>query len=124
MSEPEAAGAEPQTTPPARRSTYLRSGAVALVVVVVMGYLINLLLLQRHTGSTLDGHEVAQLVSQGIQAQSGSAEPPQVSCPPSIPIHQTNFNCTLEKGKSRVVVQVQRDPAGRLSFTVTDRAAS
>ena len=107
---------------PARRSTYVRSGIVALVVVVVIGLLINLLLLQRHTGSTVDGQEVAQRISQGIQANTGVTKPPQVDCPASLPQGESDFDCTLEKGAGRVVVEVHRR-GGTLTWNVTNRPA-
>jgi Domain of unknown function (DUF4333) len=107
---------------PPRRSTYLRSGAVALVVLVVIGILINLFLLQRHTGSTVDGQEIAERISQGIQANTGVTSPPQVRCPPSLPLSESDFNCTLEKGATRVIIEVHRR-GGTLTWNVTNRPA-
>lgn len=108
--------------PPARRSTYLRSGAVALGVVVVIGVLINFFLLQRHTGSTVDGHEIALELSQAIQAQEGAKSPPQVSCPSSLPKSEINFNCTLVKGPARVIVAVHRS-GGSFTWNITNHPA-
>jgi len=108
--------------PPARRSTYLRSGAVALGVVVVIGVLINFFLLQRHTGSTVDGHEIAQELSQAIQARTGVSTPPQVVCPSSLPESEPNFDCTLEKGAGRVIVEVHRS-GGSFTWDITNHPA-
>jgi len=108
--------------PPARRSTYLRSGAVALGVVVVIGVLINFFLLQRHTGATVDGHEIAQELSQAIQAKTGVSSPPQVACPSALPKSEANFNCTLVKGPQRVLVQVHRS-GGSFTWTITNHPA-
>jgi hypothetical protein len=123
--EPTAAGPpapEGSAPAPARRSTYLRSGAVALGVVVIIGVLINFLLLQHHTGSTVDGGEISQRISQGIQFNTKASEPPQVACPRSVPASETSFDCTLEKGSGRVVIEVQR-LSGRFTWTITNRPA-
>jgi hypothetical protein len=97
MSEPTPSDTE---QPPARSSTYLRSGVVALVVVAAIGFVINLLVLQRHTNPTVDGHEIAQLISQGIQANSGIATPPQVACP--LRYRRANPASTARWRKTRV----------------------
>ena len=108
--------------PPARRSSYLRSGAVALAVVVVIGVLINFFLLQRHTGSTVDGQEVALDISRAIQAQTGATSQPQVGCPASLPKTDVDFNCTLEKATGNVVIQVHRS-GGSFTWKITNRPA-
>jgi hypothetical protein len=107
---------------PARRSTYLRSGVIALAVVVVIGVLINLLLLERHTGSTVDGQEIAQDISQAIQAKTGAARPPQVACPGSLPSAQTTFDCTLQEASGLVIVEVHRS-GSTFTWTQTNRPA-
>jgi hypothetical protein len=119
MSEPTPSDTE---QPPARSSTYLRSGVVALVVVAAIGFVINLLVLQRHTNPTVDGHEIAQLISQGIQANSGIATPPQVACPTSVPASESSFNCTLEKDTGRVIVEVHR-AGSTFTWKITNRPA-
>lgn len=123
MSEP-AEQTEPavQTAAPAGRSggrsSYLRSGITALVVLAVIAFLINLLLLQRHTGSTSDGAQLAQRIAQGLQSKTKAVAPPQVWCPAAIPKTETHFTCKLQAHKNAGWVAV-RVTGGHGTFTWT-----
>lgn len=121
MPEPDETAATAAPRPrPKGRSSYLRSGIVALVVLAVIAFFINLLLLQRHTGSTTDGAQLAQRIAQGIQSKTKAATPPQVWCPASIPKTDTNFDCKLQsnRGAGWVAVRVSSSD-GTFTWTQT-----
>ena len=94
--------------PPARRSTYVRSGLVALAVVVVIALLINFLLLQHRSPGVLDGQVVSQGLSQAIEFnETGHPAPPHVTCPTSEPLRAgLTFTCTLDRNGVQVPILV------------------
>jgi hypothetical protein len=107
--------------PPARpKRGYLGPGVIALVALVGLALLINYTALSTASPHTLAGTDAATLVSQGLQAQQGTAEPPQVTCPESEPIRNgLTFVCQWHQaGGATVPIHVtETNGAGRLSFT-------
>lgn len=114
-----------ESKPPGRRSTYLRSGLVALLVLVVIGVLINFLLLTHRSPGVLDGQVVAERIAQGIQFDQHSALAPTVHCPTREALRAGNqFTCTLERRPYPVVIDVAvRDTSGDFTYRVTGERA-
>ena len=106
--------------PPRPKRGYLGPGVIALVALVGLALLINYAGLSTTPPHTLSGADAATLVSQGLQAQQGTAEPPQVTCPKSEPIRRgLTFVCLWHRaGGATVPISVtETNGAGRLSFT-------
>jgi hypothetical protein len=137
LSPTEAAGGDPApgdpdpdpgpgaAAPQKRRSTYLRSGLVALGVVAVIGVLINFLLLQHRSPGVLDGQVVAQGISQALQydADGHSPVPPAVRCPTSEPLRTgLRFDCTLGGSRPRTIVVTESNAIGSYTFRLAGPA--
>jgi hypothetical protein len=121
VSEPEAS----EPTSRARRSTYLRSGVAALIVLVVIGLGINFLFLSPKTPShSLPGTEVAASLARSIQAQRRTSTPPDVQCPANIVLRAgATFTCVLIEKPHPVVIDVtQIDARGDFRLNVTGAA--
>lgn len=108
-------------------STYVRSGLVALAVVVVLGVLLNFFLLAPRAPGALDGPVVAQGIERALQfnANGQEATPPTVVCPTREPRRAgLTFTCHLRRGGgSTPVVVRETNAAGSFTFKVEAPAA-
>lgn len=102
------------------RSTYLRSGLTALVVVLVVGVLMNYFLLKPRAPGVLDGQVVSQRISQAIQFNTRTPLKGSIDCPAQEPQRAgLQFTCTLVAGSRRTPVTVhETDGHGDFTFHV------
>jgi hypothetical protein len=106
------------------RRAYLRSGIVALAVLVLIAIGVSVFALSpRSSPRSLSGAEVATDLSSAIQAQRHLSSPPDVRCPPSITLRQGDrFTCTLIEHPHPVIVEVtQTNSQGNFTFIITNR---
>ena len=109
---------EPETgrpTPP--RRGYLVPGIIALLVLAVIAVVIDVAGLQSHTPTTLAGSQIAQDVSEALQAAQQHATSPDVRCPAEEPLRVgLVFDCTLlRSGRPPETIRVtERTKSGTL----------
>jgi hypothetical protein len=108
------------------RRPYLRSGIVALAVLVLIAIGISVFTLSPSSSPhSLPGSEVASDLASAIQTQRHLGSPPELRCPPSITLQQGGrFTCTLVQHPHPVIVEVtQTNSQGNFTFHVTDQPA-
>ncbi|MGH9077627.1 MAG: hypothetical protein ACRDY0_09295 [Acidimicrobiales bacterium] len=114
--------AETGATPaPGRRSTYMRSGLVALAVLVLAGLAVNFGLLEHRSPGILDGQVVAERISEAMLFNEGTAGGgrPDLRCPAHEPLRGgLGFDCTLVRPRPGVVRVTEEGDQGRFSFRV------
>jgi hypothetical protein len=108
------------------RRAYLRSGIVALVVLVLIAIGVSVFTLSPSSSRhSLPGSEVAADLATAIQSQRHLSSPPDLRCPPSITLRQGDrFTCTLVEHPHPVIVEVtQTNSQGNFTFIITNRPA-
>lgn len=107
-----------------KRSSYLRSGLVALGVLVVIGVAFNYLFIQSHRPGALYGPLVSDRISQGLQVDTHTSTPPSVTCPAREPRRAgLTFTCTLVNAAGSTPVTVhETDGRGDFTFRVDPRS--
>jgi hypothetical protein len=113
------AAAEGTPAQPGRpKRGYWIPAVIAMVVLLAIAAAVGAGDLDHSAPTKLPGSEVASEVALGLQVQTRSSGPPDVTCPPSEPVRAGfHFECTLSSGATRRAVDiVEIDGRGRLRW--------
>lgn len=90
------------------RGGYFKKGITALAVLLAIVAVISFPLLQARNPKVLGRSDLASLVSQSLQSQTGQTRVPQVTCPSAEPVRKGHvFYCTwATRSHSLVPVRV------------------
>jgi hypothetical protein len=81
-------------------------------VLAALAVVIDVLGQQHTTPRSLAGPDVATLIAQGMQAQSGAHQPPQIRCPATEPVRAgLDFDCQLQTAAGLRTVAVHETSA-------------
>lgn len=111
------------TTHP-RSTAYFKKGITALSVLLAIVAVISFPLLQARNPKVLGRADIASLVSQAIQSQTGQSRVPQVACPSSEPVHQgRTFYCswTTHNAHKVLVKVVETSDLGSFSVHIAPK---
>lgn len=117
---------DPPLQQPPRRRGYWVPGLIALAALVLIGLILGAGDLSHPADRSINGDDIAQQISQGIQVQEKAASPPEVTCPGREPVHPgLAFECTSRSANGLQVVYVTEiDDRGEIRWSLTPPATS
>lgn len=105
-----------------KRRGYFVPGVIALVALVVLGVILGAGDLAHPADRTVDGPDIAQQISQGMQALNGSGDTPDVTCPAREPVREgLRFECSVTGAgyRDQTVYVVETDNRGEVRWSLT-----